>query len=236
MNSANSGLNVSSILSRTFSLIFGHPGTFLPIALIVCLPLEELLPLKGAMLFLNAVLSALVAGAIARATFQALTNNPVSLKDALGRIAPRMAEGAVVTLLVGLCLLAGIILLVIPGIIVYCMLAFSVQICLMENMKPIASLKQSRELTRGHRWPIFGLSVIGMIFVIASLFALVFGLESIAALLSIDPENTSISAFIYMVALLPGAVFFNTLNAVMYFDLRNMKEGLGLQAATAVFD
>lgn len=61
----------------------------------------------------------------------------------------------VVMILSGLAVFAGLILLVVPGIIVGIMLAFSVYVLVDKNRGPIESMKASSALTKGHRTNLF---------------------------------------------------------------------------------
>jgi len=60
-------------------------------------------------------------------------------------------------ILTGLCVLAGLILLIIPGIIVGLMLMFVKYLVIERNLSPVAALKESNRITKGHKWPLLGL-------------------------------------------------------------------------------
>ncbi|MCR4274929.1 MAG: hypothetical protein NUW02_02675 [Candidatus Campbellbacteria bacterium] len=59
-------------------------------------------------------------------------------------------------ILSGLCVIVGLVLLIIPGIIVQVGLMFVPFLILDKNMQPIASLKESWRLTKGYKWNLFG--------------------------------------------------------------------------------
>jgi uncharacterized membrane protein len=64
----------------------------------------------------------------------------------------------------GLATIIGLILLIIPGIIIGIMVAFSTYIVIDTGMGPIEAIKHSAELTKGHRWHLlrFGLALLGV--------------------------------------------------------------------------
>jgi uncharacterized membrane protein len=83
-------------------------------------------------------------------------------------------------LLVTLCVVAGLILFVIPGLIVSVMLAFSVYTVIDSGLNPIAALKESMRITKGNRWNLFGLmlsffvlNLVGVILLVIGLFVTV---------------------------------------------------------------
>jgi uncharacterized membrane protein len=58
-------------------------------------------------------------------------------------------------ILQGICIVVGLILLIVPGIIVALMLAFSQLIVVDQGKMPIEALKESFHLTKGHLWQLF---------------------------------------------------------------------------------
>jgi hypothetical protein len=60
----------------------------------------------------------------------------------------------------GLAVLAGTVLFIVPGIILNMAWFVSSPARMLERQPLLASLTRSAELTRGHRWPIFGVSFI----------------------------------------------------------------------------
>jgi len=55
--------------------------------------------------------------------------------------------------------LLGLVPLIIPGLILSCALAVSLEACVAEGLDPVDSLKRSAELTKGNRMQIFGFSL-----------------------------------------------------------------------------
>jgi hypothetical protein len=88
----------------------------------------------------------------------------LSLGGAVRYGARRAAPMFAAALLFAVAISVGVILLIVPGIILTVMLLFAVPIAVTERMGPIASLKYSMQLVRGHWWRTAALlTVIGII-------------------------------------------------------------------------
>src|SRR5262247_418116 len=126
------------------------------------------------------VLGALGEAVIVHAAFQDMQRRPVrlaeSLNVALRRFLPIVGLAFVVGLLIELVVvfgfvvvssiqqeylpLVGLILLMIPGLILYAMWFVAVPACVVERLGPWTSLRRSRDLTKGHRWKLCGLTLL----------------------------------------------------------------------------
>jgi hypothetical protein len=62
---------------------------------------------------------------------------------------------------------AGIVLLIVPGIILALMLMFVTQAVVVERLPIIEAFKRSRALTKGHRWALLGLGLASTLVVVA---------------------------------------------------------------------
>jgi uncharacterized membrane protein len=60
------------------------------------------------------------------------------------------------TLLVGLAILLGLVLLIVPGIIFGLMFMFTSFIVIDRGFGPIDAMKESKRITSGHKWPLLG--------------------------------------------------------------------------------
>jgi uncharacterized membrane protein len=77
-----------------------------------------------------------------------------------------------VSIIVGI----GIVLLIVPGIIFACRLAFVGYLVMDQKMEAIEAVKKSWEMTRGYSWTIFGMSVMSIFIAIAGLICLGVGI------------------------------------------------------------
>ena len=103
-------------------------------------------------------------GAVAWAAAGALVGREPDLGEAYRFGAARMWSTLLVSVLTGLAVAGGIILLVIPGIIFLTRFVVSVPALVVEGKRGRAALSRSWNLVVGHSWPVFGtLLVAGLI-------------------------------------------------------------------------
>lgn len=88
----------------------------------------------------------------------------------------------------------GIIMLIIPGIIVACRLAFVSYLVMDKGLEPIAAVEKSWAMTKGHGWTIFGMALLAILIAIAGLICLVVGI-----LFSIQWISTAFASFYHAV-------------------------------------
>jgi uncharacterized membrane protein len=84
------------------------------------------------------------------------------------------------SILVTLAVVAGLILLIIPGIIVALALTFALYLVVDKELGPLESFKQSFVLTKGHRWSLLllsfavvGINILGFLALVVGLFVTV---------------------------------------------------------------
>jgi hypothetical protein len=172
--------------------------------------------------------SSLASAAIIYGVVQELRGRTFTFGDSLrigfGRI------GAVIglSLLVGILVALAMILLIVPGIIVLCIFAVAVPVCVVEGLGPRASMSRSSFLTKGNRWRIFG------IFVVIFIFSLIFGaiVGFVAARLGGLPL---VQISVFLIEGIVGA--FNSVTVgVLYYLLRVAREGADIEKIASVFD
>jgi hypothetical protein len=145
----------------------------------------------------------------------------------------------------GLAIAIGIVLLVVPGLILMTIWSIAAPALVIEKRGGSASLERSRQLTRGHRWSIFGLLVIYFILsmilsVVVQALSLTTGVTTIA--------SGSLSASTAMAPAALVALFISALTAGLqgvlgaagaasiYYELRTTKEGVAPDQLASVFD
>ena len=69
----------------------------------------------------------------------------------------------------------GFLMLIIPGIIIWCRLSFVSYLIMDKDLEPMKAVEKSWELTRGHGWRIFGLAITSFFVFIGGLIVLFFG-------------------------------------------------------------
>ena len=137
-----------------------------------------------------------------------------------------------------LCIVGACFLLVVPGVIVFCMLYVATQASVLERPGLMGALKRSRELTKGHKLEIFGLLFL--------LGLLSLGLEKVCQAVALPHlgntgflEETMRNIPKYMYMTLAQQMVLGSLGAVMasvaYYFLRAEKEGTTADELAAVF-
>jgi hypothetical protein len=233
---------VGVVLSKTFSVFGSRLGGFLLLAFVPLIPLLLITlmalasPQKGvpnsgaaAMGGLSAFLT-FVLGIVAQATtlygaFQQMGGRPFSISESLGVGLGRALPVFGVALLNGLLTGLAAILLLIPGIMVFCMLYVSVPVCVIEKLGVFDSLSRSAVLTKGYRWQIFGL--LALVSIISFIVQIV--LELLGSVIIWGALLT----FGWLVI---ATSFMAVLVAVVYHDLRVAKEGMDTGNLANVFD
>jgi hypothetical protein len=237
---------VGRVLSRTFSVLSRNLLPFCIVTVIAALP-NLLIYAPGANGFgpatltpgasavrlvlgfgLAMMLSALSQAIVLYGAFQDMRGQPVhlmeSLRIGLRRFFPVLGVAIGVAVLTGL---AGI-LLVIPAFIVATMLLVAMPACVVEQLGPAASMSRSKQLTKGHRWKIFGLWLLA-VFVSGILQSVLIGLAGL-----IGGPILALIVFLAWSAIF-GA-FYAIMVVVIYHDLRVTKEGVDTDQIAAVFD
>jgi hypothetical protein len=179
-------------------------------------------------------------GAVVHAAFTTLNGRRVSIGDCLATGLRYVVPLFLIGILATLGVVAGLLLLVIPGIMLAVMWIVVTPACVVEHTGVPGAFRRSRELTRGYRWSIFGLLVVLVILVfIATLVLGVLtvivigfsqgGIAEIANFPAVEMLNSAMSTML-------TSVLTSTLAASIYYELRQIKEGVGPEALAAVFD
>jgi hypothetical protein len=247
---------IGRVINRTFNVIRNNLATFAMLSLVPGLAsvatdwadnqLEEDLaaltfPASDTLFFLAAAWLVYIASwfvlqaAVVYNAVAALNGKRASVGDCLAiafrNIVPLVLMGTLAT--VGI--LAGLLLLILPGFVVAVMWVVIVPAYIVENTGILGAFKRSRELTLGYRGRIFGLCLIYFIVMI-----LIGALLGIAALVASPQDFASSLVIIQMISgaisAMIGSIAFSTLIASLYYELRQIKEGIGPEALAAVFD
>ena len=79
-------------------------------------------------------------------------------------------------LIVTALIIIGFVMLIIPGIIIACRLAFVTYLVMDKNMEAMKAVEKSWQMTRGHGWTIFGMAIITFFICIAGLIVFFVGI------------------------------------------------------------
>jgi len=153
-----------------------------------------------------------------------------ALSTALGSLLPVVA----VAIISAVAIIVGLVLFVVPGLMLLCAWIVVVPALVVEHTGISGSFGRSLELTRGSRWPIFGLViiyVIGLSIVNLVLGPIIGGIGLAAGTTAFPVVSLAFtgiySAIVY--ALSATGV------ASIYYELRSIKEGVGPEHLASVF-
>ena len=241
-------LGIGEILSTALQLYRRHWRTLLAIAAVVVVPITLLHYLLGDLVRtqgettrngvvvetarwsvgIAGLLAALVGilmylvltGAITRAVAAEVAGEDPSLEQSYRFGFHRLGSVLLVSVLVGLAIIGGLILFIIPGIYIGIRLCVSIEALVIEGRRGTQAMGRSWELVGGHWWHAFGALVVA---------GLLTGLVN--AVITTPFNNTSwfvqaIAAAIATVITMPYSVLVGVL---LYLDLRARKENLTLE-------
>ena len=173
--------------------------------------------------------------AIIYATVSDLNGRRPSVADSLSVGLRAFLPVLLIGILFVLAYLCGIVLLIVPGIMIAVAWCVAVPAYVIERPPLTQSFARSAALTRGNRWRIFGLFCLYILafFVIALIVGLIASLTKIFTVGGLPfLTRVILSPLINVVSGLLGAVG----AAVLYVELRRLKDGVGPEGLAAIFD
>ncbi|RUV75343.1 MAG: hypothetical protein EOR30_21475 [Mesorhizobium sp.] len=173
------------------------------------------------------ILSLLLQASLVRATIEDLNGKQPSFGDCVAKAVSFLLPTFAIALLVGLGVVLGLMLLIVPGIMLALRWSVAVPALVQERLGVFGSMARSRDLTKGSRWALFGLFVILIIIVIAIQLALgtataLFGWGVMGAV--VDALVTSVTSMVMSIA-----------TAVCYVELRQVREGTSVDELAEIF-
>ena len=191
--------------------VFGEPVTTAePRSLIILLGAALIAAAIGVLIW--AVLEA----AILRGAAQATIGDPVDVGASYRWGLRRFGSVLLVTVIVGLVVVAGLLLLIIPGLIFLVFLSVSVPALVIEDRRGREALRRSWNLVSGHFW-----HAVGVILVAAIIASIVTSLIS-----AIGGDNWFVRWIFSAIAQIITAPFTALIGVLLYLDLRARKEAL----------
>jgi uncharacterized membrane protein len=230
---------IGQVFSQASAVFSRHFLMFFVVALVAALPRVLLEAEGGAVgaqaagriiigLFLSLVLGTLAQAVLVYGAFQDMRGRPVNLADCLRIGLGRFFAIIGLAICMSIGIMIGTLLLIVPGIILAVMWFVATPACVVEQLGPMSAMGRSSELTKGHRWKIFGmwlLVVIGAL-IISVIIGAVLGLAGSSVLVTLGTLAwTGVWGAFY-------AIFV----VVTYHDLRVAKEGVDVHQIASVFD
>jgi hypothetical protein len=191
-------------------------------------------------MFLTLVLGTLSQAIVLYGAFQDMRGRPVSLADCLKVGLRRLFPIIGLALSVGVAVMLASMLLIVPGIMLYMMWFVATPVCVVEQLGPFRSLRRSRALTKGHRWKLFGLTLVILIpalIVGAILGAIMLAISGTGGFLAMSTAlATPLGQVVNLIWSAAWSAFYAIVIVVTYHDLRVAKEGIDTEQIAAVFE
>jgi hypothetical protein len=237
----NHRFDIGEVLKQTFSVYFANFSAFVAICTLVLIPsvltqiwvtLQQIedpfsVPWGGLLLMaLNFLLVPLATAALTYGVFQYVRGRKATIAECLSQGLKRLFPVIGVSFLVGVITVFALLLLVVPGIIAAVVLSAAVPAAVIERPGVTGALSRSAELTKGDRWPVFG--VLFLLFVLSFIVGFPVGMLQL------------VSLPLYLVGAVLIQIVFTGLRAtsgtLIYYHLRKAKEAIDVEDIAAVFD
>lgn len=252
----NPPLGFGEILSESFSLLFGN---IVAIAVAAFIPLLAMLVLSGMtmgfgvtlgaetpdptdpnlipLILVNTLISVVIYGVVTAIIVQLAydaklgrgTNFGQYASAAISTLLPNVVQTLIVTILASFAMIA----LILPGIWVYGVFAVTVPALVIERVG-FGAMRRSAELTKEYRWPVIGTMFV--IFIAAMIINII--PQTITGLVLGSLGTTSIIMMTLLTAFLSTFTYglIGIAVALVYARLREIKDGVGVDNLSAVFE
>jgi uncharacterized membrane protein YhdT len=251
---AGANFDIGRVIQRTIALVGRNFVPFFVLALVltglpalilqVAMPTDPTAIQKAPGVYFTSVMigvlvsiatGVVLQGALTRAAIDDLSGKGVQLGSAVSSAVAIVLPLFGLGILVGLGVLAGAIFLIVPGIYLALCWAVSSPVMVVERLGVTASMQRSMQLTQNHRWAILGLVVLYVIaymIVMAIVGAIVGGSMASFA----EPAHPPLALLIVLTLVGVVASVIGTVGAAaVYFELRQIKEGVGVEELARVF-
>ncbi|MEM5515829.1 glycerophosphoryl diester phosphodiesterase membrane domain-containing protein [Henriciella sp. AS95] len=181
------------------------------------------------------LLPLLMQAAAVHTTVEALTGRPSDVGTSVGVAIAVFLPLLGLSILMGLGLAIGFMLLIIPGLILLTYWVVAVPSFIVEDTGIIGAFERSAELTKGQRWRIFGLIVLVWIAyaVVAYIITMLTGGAMASA--AYAQNFTLMGAIVNGVLGALSAIVGSVGVAVLYVHLRDLQDGTSLDTISDVF-
>ena len=229
--------SIGGVLATTFRVLGKNLIPFIILGLVIAVPThwidywigQTLPPIISLLVswLVDSLSLTLMQAVYAYGVFHTLSAGKASTFDTLVQASRAFPLAFLASLLATFVIGLGTILLIIPGIILSVTLCLAVPAAAIEQKRPSAALERSAELTRGHRWKVFGL----LMLYIASLFAIGGFMQAFPDQQSTLDQFTDPSFWVDWALEAITAVA----AGVTYYDLRFLKDDIDSESLGEVF-
>lgn len=107
---------------------------------------------------------------------KAMRDEEADLKTLFDGFKTQYLNIVLANLIVAALVVIGFVMLIIPGIIIACRLAFVSYLVMDKNMEAMRAVEKSWQMTKGHGWTIFGMAIISFFLAIGGLLVFFVGI------------------------------------------------------------
>jgi hypothetical protein len=220
-------LDVGAVVRRVFQIYVDQAPVLMPAAAVVFVIsglLSAVLVAASPGLGLLGLLISLVATTLFTGMVVELVadvqdgRRNASARGLLQAVMPVLWHLLGVSIVVSVCVLVGVVLLVLPGLILLTLWAVAAPVVVLERLPGLRPLGRSRELVRGNGWQVFG-----VIFLLDILVIVLSGGLQLAA----DSAGTGLGIVVRVVVGVLTAPLAALAAAVLYFELRHREQASG---------
>jgi hypothetical protein len=222
----------TEIIDASFRFYRAHFGDLVVLSALLLVPpalITAIVPtslrvpvqIVGNLMFLVAqgAIAVLVAGALEE-------DRALSAGETLRRLGSRAAAVIAVSIMAGILIGFGALLLVIPGILIAVWTSVATPVAAIEGLRNSGALRRSRDLTRGQFWHVLGTLLLGWVIVMVLMLGGALALGMVFGMLGFT-QFSDMLASLLMVPLFP---LIGVASSLLYYDLRVRGEGADVQA------
>ncbi len=239
--------DIGRVASQTFTVVRRNLLPFLPLGAIAAAPnayftlaiATKTIDPKSGGPFLAAAFGALLVGflftivmqtIVTQRTIGTLSRQPTPFGSLLAMGLRQFFPLLAINLMEGIALTFGLLLLIVPGLMLFAMWLVVAPARIVEGTGIFASFSRSASLTSGYRWPAFGTIVVYYIGAASAQF-------SVRPAAGVVLSDGVFWAYIGIDTLVGGVVAVGAavVSACIYYELRVIKEGVGPEQVADVF-
>ena len=168
-------LSPGDVIGRAFTIYRDQIGVLLPAALVVFAvdALSRWVFDRGVLALVSVVISLVLATLYEGMVVQLVRDVQDGRRDntvgeLFGSVSPVLVPLIAVSILAGLGIAIGFVLLIVPGLVLLTFWSVAAPVVVIERPGVFGAFGRSRELVRGYGWPVFGTVVLVFLLVIAA--------------------------------------------------------------------
>jgi len=225
--------SATEIIDASFRFYRAHAGDLLVLCVLLLVPPALLSAVVSGFMvyvvqFIGNLMFLVCQGAIAVLVAAAIEQDrALSAGETLRALGDRAGSVIIVSIMSGIIILIGAVLLVIPGIIAAVWLMVATPVAAIEGRRNSDALGRSRELVRGQFWHVLGTTLLGWVIVMVLVFGVALTLGVLFGLVGVPERLTEMLFGLLFAPLFP---LVGVAVSLLYYDLRVRNEGADVAA------